>query len=1133
MKKRLLSVLLTGAMVVSLLNTSVFAAPVEVGEPAVENAAGDVSGEAFSNVVNLKVTNNYSMFKILEPAQLYTVNASDSDEPTNTLVLSLAKNSYDKLYLGAGDKVVDSDVVNLETKTEGDATSYTFSVNIPEESMEIPINVALHSAKNDRWYTRKITVSRVDSTLVTDNNAADYKAVENAIATIPTDLSQYSESGVAALNAAVDAVVYGKAADEDGVEEAIVAMARAITDAVSALRAEKFSVSCQATFWDESMPFATASFDQVSVKLVDNEGAVVFDQVGVYDEGGSPIGIQYFTSLDKTKTYTLTLSRDGYGLAKQGAWNTELHRYLYEFIGEDVYTQTITAENAGKNFIATFVKKPQALADAMALVPADLTMFTEDTTSEVQRAVASVNDKETAESEIQKMADAVVAAVKNLVPKDGVYKALQVSTDKLSSASRQLVVYHGKMYLKVVTKSTSMDNAYAGTKEAAPLDEANWIKPTVINNGTANVNVFVFPVEKLSTTFDTACRSASRQTWYGYRSIVEAHTLTLTDEDTYDPAEVRKELVIDNQTAMFKVAKAYLVTGGDGDSCLELSFASTAYPYLIPGNYDQAMAGGYAPDRWLKGTEAMVDKNGTEVAGYVFKVPMSGESGTIDLVAVSGSHLKKYEAGTEELYRSFFARQATLDTAAMTLTTADYENEEDYVVTANTISGVTAKAASMKTIGSPAANNYEMILSLVIAEDDVDKVYLGSALDAETAENTVAVNDHVAVISLCKNKTGGVTDYNYLNDKISLAFHRISEGWVDGSMVADVKDKTVSLKGISREFTDLACEKRYDTAAAIAVEAYTKTHGDAVPEGIIIVNSHSFADALAANAYAGVLGYPMLISKTDSVADAVTNLLKGRWHGVKNVVFVGLGFNDSASGDIKTGIKKTLTACGIETFKTVGGKSRYDTADAVYDEIMKINPAFDKVIVTTGNAAADALSAAAMSYSECYPILLVNKGKAHDTTLARIAGNSNLKEVILLGGEGVVNSNAACGKKMTRLFGDTRYETSRKIADYYADYCGAVLNNNVGFAHGGNDHFSDALVGGQLMGAMKAPILLISENGKHLGGIQTYVAEKMGGKTSLGNNFYFLGYVASNANGRINFDNMMQAFARGDESAVK
>ena len=62
---------------------------------------------------------------------------------------------------------------------------------------------------------------------------ADYSAVEAAMAAIPTDLTVYTDESVAALNAAVDGVVRGKAFVS---QPNVNAMAQAIEDAIAALQ---------------------------------------------------------------------------------------------------------------------------------------------------------------------------------------------------------------------------------------------------------------------------------------------------------------------------------------------------------------------------------------------------------------------------------------------------------------------------------------------------------------------------------------------------------------------------------------------------------------------------------------------------------------------------------------------------------------------------------------------------------------------------------------------------------------------------------------------------------------------------------------------------------------------------------
>ena len=63
--------------------------------------------------------------------------------------------------------------------------------------------------------------------------SADYSAIENALKTVPSDLTVYTDESVAALNKAIDGVIQGKAVVNQGEVDA---MAQAIEDAIAALQ---------------------------------------------------------------------------------------------------------------------------------------------------------------------------------------------------------------------------------------------------------------------------------------------------------------------------------------------------------------------------------------------------------------------------------------------------------------------------------------------------------------------------------------------------------------------------------------------------------------------------------------------------------------------------------------------------------------------------------------------------------------------------------------------------------------------------------------------------------------------------------------------------------------------------------
>ena len=114
-------------------------------------------------------------------------------------------------------------VENLGIKNQNESATEK-----PQEEMKTEaFAAALNNGDNSNGW------SFVNGQVLCGAEPADYSAVETAMAAIPTDLTVYTDESVAALNAAVDGVVRGKAF----VSQANVdAMAQTIEDAIVALQ---------------------------------------------------------------------------------------------------------------------------------------------------------------------------------------------------------------------------------------------------------------------------------------------------------------------------------------------------------------------------------------------------------------------------------------------------------------------------------------------------------------------------------------------------------------------------------------------------------------------------------------------------------------------------------------------------------------------------------------------------------------------------------------------------------------------------------------------------------------------------------------------------------------------------------
>ena len=197
----------------------------------------------------LTVTNNVKMFKVSN-ASLDTVGGPNSNNYKANLVLTMGSDAFDKAYIGRAAEASDDGAVTI-----GEDKNFDLSVKWVEEFgrpetlknlLEEPFIVSFHSVKNDAWYERQFTVSEKDGTLVIDEVAADYTAVDEAIEKAEAiDKSQYTEESLQALEDAIAAVERGLTSkDQDKVD----AMAKAIEDALAGLVKKEEETPAEITY---------------------------------------------------------------------------------------------------------------------------------------------------------------------------------------------------------------------------------------------------------------------------------------------------------------------------------------------------------------------------------------------------------------------------------------------------------------------------------------------------------------------------------------------------------------------------------------------------------------------------------------------------------------------------------------------------------------------------------------------------------------------------------------------------------------------------------------------------------------------------------------------------------------------
>jgi len=366
---------------------------------------------------------------------------------------------------------------------------------------------------------------------------------------------------------------------------------------------------------------------------------------------------------------------------------------------------------------------------------------------------------------------------------DGTYNANGLSTAVLSMYhfhDAQVVVKGDEAWL-ITTEDT--DNtvkrfdgmAYGPQSQILdPADETNHtlvegtvtarVVPVYQEDGTTLLTrTFVLPVPKsvlaagddiyYMIKYVDGYSAAHDGDWYkasGGDYYLTGYTLEYVSDSTVlpgdepQPAEI--ELTIENKTGMFKAVTATAVANEDGSATLTFALSGSGYHYLYKGTYEQAVANGDATENWIAGALNADDK-------WEFQIPVAAEElgKEIPVVAISDSYYQKYLNGQNSLARAFYPRQFSLDLAAATLVTGDYESSKTITVTNNVSMFSPGETATLDTVGGPNSNNYKADLVLPMTTASMSEVFVGTpkeaeaegaatiAFDAETSTFTIPV----------------------------------------------------------------------------------------------------------------------------------------------------------------------------------------------------------------------------------------------------------------------------------------------------------------------------------------------------------------------------------------------------------
>jgi putative cell wall-binding protein len=257
---------------------------------------------------------------------------------------------------------------------------------------------------------------------------------------------------------------------------------------------------------------------------------------------------------------------------------------------------------------------------------------------------------------------------------------------------------------------------------------------------------------------------------------------------------------------------------------------------------------------------------------------------------------------------------------------------------------------------------------------------------------------------------------------------------------------------------------RFETASMVCNKTFDYA------ENAVLVNGYNFPDALSGSVLAYQLNAPILLTDKDYIPDTILNTLNTL--NVKNVYIIG------GTGAVSEFVEATL----YKKYNTIriAGNDRYETAIKVANKIRENNK-FDTCVIATGNDYPDALSIAPFASRNGYPIIY-----AETPNLKDVLANWGIKKVVIAGGYGVVSEFLGIdikyywdyqhvekedSRKVLRLSGYDRYQTSLEIARYFGEF---EDFSNVVIATGTN--FADALVGSIMAAKFNAPMLLVDKD---------------------------------------------------------
>lgn len=189
--------------------------------------------------------------------------------------------------------------------------------------------------------------------------------------------------------------------------------------------------------------------------------------------------------------------------------------------------------------------------------------------------------------------------------------------------------------------------------------------------------------------------------------------------------------------------------------------------------------------------------------------------------------------------------------------------------------------------------------------------------------------------------------------------------------------------------TRLGGDNRFSTNKEIVDSMDVKT---GTP--IVIANGYGFADALSISSVAADNGYPIFMTKADSLPDETKDLISSI---NPSMVYI-IGGQGSVEDTVLTQLKSLVPSLSDDDIKRIDGQTRYDTSLNIC-KYFNVNT--DTAVLASGVNFPDALSGSALASKLNAPIILTD-GK-DITNQKSFMDQKGYKNVTILGGFGSVD----------------------------------------------------------------------------------------------------------------------------------